>query len=324
MTDFEMSGGALALLLAAMAVPTFATANRDDTAEELLVRAASAMSARQFADAERLAAQAAEKKPAHAPAHVQLAQAQAAQGKFKVSLTALNRALELDPAATTYLIRGQVHSALDLHTESIADFNQALTRDNKLTTVYHFRGREQFKAGKIDASIADFDRYIELVPDHALSCWERGLSRYYAGRFKEAQSSFEDYHKVGPGDIENGLWRMISQAEVEGLQAAQKALLQYDPKTRPPFPLLYDLYAGQSPVDNVLKNFAAGAADDADRTTRTFYAHLYVGLWFIANRDSANALSHMQKAVALRSSDYMWYVAREHLRRLESVAATRK
>jgi lipoprotein NlpI len=232
------------------------------------------------------------------------------------AMTDFDKAIELQPGAAAHLYRGEVRSALDQHGEAIADFGRALDLDPKLHVAYHLRGRERFKAGQSAGSIADFDRFIELQPDHENECWERGLSRYYAGQFAAAQKSFEDYHKVGPEDIENGLWRMLSQAELAGLAAAQKDLFRYEPKRRPPFPLLYDLYTGKTPPAEVLAHTADGAANDADRQTRTFYAHLYVGMWHVVNRNSAEATRHLEQAVALRSTDYMWYVAREQLKRL--------
>ena len=102
---------------------------------------------------------------------------------------------------------------------------------------------------------------------------------------------------------------MISQVEVDGLPKAQKDLLEYKNKTRPPFPALYELYSGScnqrrywntQPMGPPMKQTAARAP----------FMHLYVGLWYTVNRDKANAIEQLEKAVAtLRSTDYMWYVS---------------
>jgi hypothetical protein len=81
--------------------------------------------------------------------------------------------------------------------------------------------------------------------------------------------------------------------------------------------LLYDLYAGTSDPDHVLTRASDGAANDEDRKTRTFYAHAYIGFWFVMNRNRTAAIEHLEKAVALRSDDYMWHVANLHLKLLK-------
>ena len=44
-------------------------------------------------------------------------------------------------------------------------------------------------------------------------------------------------------------------------------------------------------------------------------------MWFVANRDGEAATRELEKAVELRSTDYMWYVARLQLERLKKVSA---
>ncbi len=290
----------------------------DQTPDELVEQGQRALLQRKFREAAELATKAIEQKPDLPAAFVLRGRARQRLGQLDEAIGDLTQAVKLKPSAEAHLIRGECHSALDRHKNAIADFDRTLELEPRLHAAYHHRGRERFKNGEIEKSIADFDKMIELEPAHENECWERGLSRYYAGQFALAQKSFEDYHKVGPRDIENGLWRMISQAEVAGLPAAQKDLLKYDPKERPPFPLAYDLYAGQSKPEFVIEHALDGATDETDKKTRTFYAHLYVGLWFVASHDRPAATAHLEKAAALRSTDYMWYVAREQLKRLKA------
>jgi lipoprotein NlpI len=50
---------------------------------------------------------------------------------------------------------------------------------------------EQFTAGRVQESLADFDRAIEVTPSYADIMWQRGISLYYLDRFKEAAAQFE-------------------------------------------------------------------------------------------------------------------------------------
>ena len=297
---------------------------QEKSAEQLLMQAEQALGQRKPREAAELATKAIEQKADYLQAYVLRARARRQLGQVQEAIEDLTKAIELRPTAALYIGRGDCRSALDRHPEAIAEFDRAIEMEPKSMTGYHYRGRERFKAGEVEKSIADFDRAIELNPDHENECWERGLSRYYAGQFAKAQVSFEDYHKVGPEDIENGLWRMLSQAEIEGLPAAQKALFKYEPKRRPPFPLLYGLYAGKTKPEDVLEHATDGATGDTELKTRLFYAHLYLGMWFVAKRYRPAAIAHLEKAVALRSNDYMWYVARHQLRVLKAAVQESK
>ena len=76
---------------------------------------------------------------------------------------------------------------------------------------------------------------------------------------------------------------------------------------------VYEMFRGAMSPDMVLK--AAGSRDSAQ-----FYAHLYVGLYFDALRDTQRALEHITLAAADRYADeggYMHTVARVHLGTLQ-------
>ena len=306
------------IFLAAGMVAIESTAAGESAQDDWQAQAERALRLRKFDDAVNLATKAIEQKPETAEPYVIRASANAALKRLRQAITDLTKAIERDPRPTTYMFRGQVNSELDEHAAALADFDRALELDPKVRGALRHRGRELFKMGRIDQSVAAFDKFVELEPDHENDLWERGLSRYYLGQFALAKKSFEDYHKAGPEDIENGLWRLLSQAEIEGLPAAQEALFKYEPKRRPPFPLLHELYRGVLAPREVEAQAVQGATDESEKRTREFYLRLYLGMWFVVNKDRAAAVRQLEQAVALRSTDYMWYVARLQLQRLQS------
>src|SRR5437660_1521490 len=87
-----------------------------------------------------------------------------------------DRAGELVDQANAAMKKGDPAAALKL-----AD--QAIAADPKLGIAYDVRGEAHFKLGKIKESLADFDRYIELVPKAGPAHWRRGLTLYYADEF---------------------------------------------------------------------------------------------------------------------------------------------
>jgi lipoprotein NlpI len=292
--------------------------SREESPADLVADAKSALGQRKFREAAELATKAIAAEPDRSEAYVVRGMAVGSLGRLKESIADFTKAIELKPDATTHMVRGRSYSELDEHAKALADFDRAVELDAKARGAHRQRGRELFKMGEVEKSIAAFDRYVELEPDHENDLWERGLSRYYAGQFRLAQKSFEDYHRVGADDTENDLWRMLSQAEVDGLAEAQKILKTLHARRGGIFPPMYDLYTGKIKPDEAFSRATAGAANDNDRKSQEFYAHLYVGMWFVATRDKPKAMEHMEKAIALRSTDYMWYVARKQLERLKT------
>lgn len=287
----------------------------DSSEDERLVRAEHALRQHRFVEAVELCNKVIDQKPNSAAAYLLRGRARLGMDLLEQAVADLNEAIGLAPSAAGHFYLGQCYARSDRHVEVIRELGRALELNPRLIAAYHERAGQWFKLGEVKRAITDFDRYIVLNPSHENECWQRGLARYYAGQFAAAQKSFEDYHKVGPNDIENGLWRMLSQAEIVGLPLAQNALFKYEPKRRPPFPLLYELYSGHITPGDAEGHAEDGAADTAEQRTRRFYAQLYLGMWFVANRDHPSAAAHLEKAVALRSRNFMWYVARLQLER---------
>ena len=166
-----------------------------------------------------------------------------------------------------------------------------------------------FEAGRVAASAAGFDTLVRLVPGAAPELWQRGISLYYAGRYQDCRQQFESHRTVNPNDVENAAWHFLCVARAESAEKARAALLPVGPDSRVPMRQVYEMFRGSLSPDAVLQ--AAGS-----RETAQFYAHLYVGLYFDALRDSRLALEHIRTAAADRYQEaggYMHTVARVHL-----------
>src|SRR6478609_6014655 len=107
------------------------------------------------------------------------------------------------------------------HERSIRLLTRAIDGDAKLAIAWYLRGRENFKAGKIDESVADFDQYVQLDPAAENRQWERGISYYYAGQFAKGAKQFEDYQKFHDQDVENSVWRYLCVARASGVEKAR-------------------------------------------------------------------------------------------------------
>lgn len=172
---------------------------------------------------------------------------------------------------------------------------------------YIRRGTVNFKLGRIDESIADFDRAEALDSDVTPYLWQRGLSYYYAERFAEGAKQFEIDLTVNPQDVEETIWRYLCIAREKGLAKAKNSLLEIKKDPRAVMRKVYDFYAGKCKVEDLL------ATGKRDGKRGNFYSHLYLGLYYEVEEEPEKAREYILKAVSdYQIDDYMWYLAVVH------------
>jgi lipoprotein NlpI len=199
------------------------------------------------------------------------------------------------------------------HVATLASELQRLTRhldaDPHQPRVYIQRGMTYFKLGHIAEAITDFDRAEHLNPALTPYLWQRGLAYYYAERFADGARQFEVDLTVNTHDVEETVWRYLCQAQTQGAPAAREGLLPVQNDARPVMGWVYKLFAGECDTEMVFAQYR-----DAGQREQ-FYSHLYVGLYYEAERDAARACQHITQAAAMQVvDDYMGWVAMVHQR----------
>lgn len=181
------------------------------------------------------------------------------------------------------------------------------------------RAVSDFQSGRIEESVAGFDRLIKIAPDALPQLWQRGIALYYAGRFKDCRAQFESHRTVNPNDVENAAWHFLCVARGESPGKAKAALLPVGPDSRVPMSQIYQMFRGDLSVEQVLR--AGGTQSEGQ-----FFAELYAGLYLEAMGDAVGALKHIRNAAADRhsGSGYMHGVARVHRDRLAGRAVPAK
>jgi lipoprotein NlpI len=203
--------------------------------------------------------------------------------------------------------------------------DRVLAKDDKNVQAFYYRGRERFRTGDVDGSIADFDVTAKLAPERERELWERGLSHYYAGRFDDGAKQFEQYQTFYDNDVENSVWRYACVARKHGAKKALETLMPIENDRRVPFMEIYAMFQGKKTPEEVLAAANAGEATDEDRKERLFYSHLYIGLWYEANGNAEKSKEHMTLAdEKYKIGHYMWDVAHVHMARLKAKKAEKK
>src|SRR5688572_23374147 len=82
-----------------------------------------------------------------------------------------------------------------------------------------------FRAGRVEQSLAGFDQVARLSPADAPYLWQRGIAQYYAGRFRECRDMFVSHRTVNPDDVENAAWHFLCVARAESPESARRQLL---------------------------------------------------------------------------------------------------
>ena len=174
------------------------------------------------------------------------------------------------------------------------------------------RAVADFFAGRIDESVAGFDRLVALSPESAPYLWQRGIALYYAGRYQDCREQFESHRTVNPNDVENAAWHFLCVAKLESPEAARRELLPVGPDARAPMAEIYEVFRGDRAPEDLLP------AVSIEPRAR-FYAYLYLGLYFEALGRDREAFDN----ILLASDDdyvvggYMHSVARVHRAILE-------
>ena len=204
--------------------------------------------------------------------------------------------------------------------QAVELLTQALTAKPDLASGYYLRGRENFRLGRIKDSVRDFDKYVELRPQMESQQWERGISYFYAGGFATGAKQFALYPTFHDRGVENSVWRYLCLVPDEGLEKARQTMLPIERDPRIPMMTIYDLYRGKAKPEDVLQATKEGDVPADVRSSREFYAHLYLGLWYEAAGEKAKAREHIFAAEKRPIGHYMFDVARVHAERLRNMA----
>jgi lipoprotein NlpI len=221
-----------------------------------------------------------------------------------------------DEQTQQWMREAQLASEKGDHVAALALLDKVVAAEPSSAPVYYVRGRERFRAGNVEGSVADFDKLVELDPKAEPRQWERGIALYYVGKFERGAQQFVLYQTFHDQDVENSVWRWLCQARAEDRDKATAAMLPIAADRRVPMMEIYDLYRGKGSIEKVLAAVEAGAKEGPGATWSRFYANLYIGLYLEATGDEAAAKPYILAAAdKFKVNHYMWDVAAIHAKR---------
>jgi lipoprotein NlpI len=256
---------------------------------------------------------------ADAPSDLLLDAEQAfAQDRNEQALMLVEQYIRLAPKdARGYFLRAAIRDASHEYEKALPDYDKAIELDSKRDAAYQRRGVANFMVGKVKEAVADFDKYLETHPDEKPQHWQRGIALYYAGRYEDGAKQFELHRTVNPEDVENATWHFICVARWKNADAAKAGLIPIESDSRIPMMKVHEMFAGKATAEDVVAEAKKGDLAPAQLNRQLFYAHLYAGLYCEAIGKNDEAKMHLTEAVKHEVGDYMYGVAKVHLKLLE-------
>ena len=167
-----------------------------------------------------------------------------------------------------------------------------------------YEGMSAFASNKVEESVAIYDALIQDDPRRKPFLWQRGLSLYYAERYKDGAEQFKTDVAVNPNDTEEQIWHLLCLAKTEGsLEAARAQKLTVGKDRRPVMRIVQKLFLGEAGSEQELITMAQDSFKVGDR----FYAALYLSLYYESMKDEPSSKQWMTNAVG---SEYAKTVGR--------------
>lgn len=158
-----------------------------------------------------------------------------------------------------------------------------------------YEGMTAFASNKVEESVTIYDSIIRDDPRRTPFLWQRGLSLYYAERYKDGAEQFATDVAVNPNDTEEQIWHLLCLAKTEGvgsLDAARERKLTVGTDRRPVMRLVQKLFLGDGGSERELIDAA-----ESSKVGDKFYASLYLSLYYESMNDEKSSKRWMVNAV---------------------------
>lgn len=206
---------------------------------------------------------------------------------------------------------------IDHFNDQLETASKMIERNPSSVRGWSIRGDMKFFSGNFKGAKEDYQRMIEIDPRLDISHWRLGIVYFYLEDFDKAARQFEIYHNYDSVDRENGIWRFMSQFKKDGLTSARRGLLKYEKDDRPPYPWLYEMFAGRMTPEEIFSFIEKANFPQSYKVRVLFHAHFYVGIYLdMVEGKEGEGKDLLRKAFeneyGRETGTYMWQVARIH------------
>lgn len=238
-------------------------------------------------------AQALHFRPAYPSALLNRGDAYAAKGEYDHAIENYGKAIDLQPAPMAFRNRGIAYRAKGDYERAVSDLNAAI-RQRASPEALDDRGDAYLETGQNARAFEDYNEAVRLQPDDADAFQSKGRAEFYLGQWNDAVADFRKSLSLDPSNSYAFIWLHLANARAEKNDAAnleeQARRLQSEGWPAP----VVDLILGKLKPGFVI---AFASDPDSDKTlSQRCEAEFYVGEYFLTQRDTASALTHLQEA----------------------------
>ena len=202
-----------------------------------------------------------------------------------------------------FAYRAQLNDALRRFDAAVADYTKAHMFNPRNIHLVRLRAQSHFRSGRLLEAIKDWETYrdLEPEPEKTLKMFQLGIAYAVAGRYREGQVFFIWFNIEDSEDVEAAAWHYLCVAlgageGEDGIANAQRELLLVEKDKRLPMMQVYEMLKGNLGPADVLAAARSGEPSMAELKQRLFYAHLYIGVYHLAQGREWVARSHLTRA----------------------------
>ena len=200
--------------------------------------------------------------PTFAPAHVNLGNAFAKQGRSDVAMAHFRAVLSL-PASE---VHPNAHNGLGLELAklgkldaAVAQYKKALEQDPEMTLAHALLGNALVSMQRFDEAIAHFAEAIKLGAQDGVAEYGWGRALAQRGKSSEAVARFRASLRKNPGDAEAHFslgFELAKLGRADEAAAAYRAAIQRDPALTAAYKNLGNILARQGKPDEAIALYA--------------------------------------------------------------------
>ncbi len=201
--------------------------------------------------------------------------------------------------------RGCYYDELGLRDLAKIDFVQSLKINPAQPEIFNLLGLYFTQIGEFDTAYQAFDSTLDLDPQNQQAVYNRAVALYYGGRTTLALEDMVTHYNQDPNDPFRVLWLSIMESELDEQTALENLRARSLNHNDDWGWVLVGIMLGDISEEEAVNRVMESTQNNVVMAQRLTEAYFYLGKRYIAEGDTARALSVYKLAISLNVFDYV-------------------
>jgi len=201
--------------------------------------------------------------------------------------------------------RGCYYDELGLRDLAKIDFSQSLKINPAQPEIFNLLGLYFTQIGEFDTAYQAFDSTLDLDPNNQQAVYNRAVALYYGGRTTLALEDMVAHYNQDPNDPFRVLWLSIMESELDQQVAIDNLRARSLNHNDDWGWVLVGIMLGDVSEEAAIQRVMESTQNNVVMAQRLTEAYFYLGKRYIAQGDTARALSVYKLAISLNVFDYV-------------------